>query len=337
MFPDSVLHRLRSIKSILTVAITTKLLRLVDQMRFFNGVAVLILLVVTLAVPHPAAGHGFAGARFFPATLSTEDPFVNDELSLPTVSTVKTSEGRETAIAADIAKRITPNLGIELGEEFVYLNPKHERETSGFGNLELGAKYQFFTSAEHEAILSLGAEVEIGGTGQRRVGADSFSTWTPAFFFGKGLGDLPDTLSLLRPAAVTGVIGVGIPTSASTRTDDEIERHPNLLQYGFALEYSLIYLQEQVKDVGLSAPFDRLIPLVEFSFETPLNRGESGQTTGTINPGVIWSSKYVQFGVEAIVPINERTGTSVGVIGQVHFYLDDLFPRSLGRPVFGYR
>jgi hypothetical protein len=295
------------------------------------------LLVVTLALLHPAAGHGFAAARFFPATLSTDDPFVNDELSLPTVSTIKTAEGRETAIAADIAKRITPNLGIELGEEFVYLNPKHERETSGFGNLELGAKYQFFSSAEHEAILSLGAEVEIGGTGQRRVGADIFSTWTPAFFFGKGLGDLPDTLSLLRPAAVTGVVGVGIPTSASTRTDDEIERHPNLLQYGFALEYSLIYLQEQVKDVGLSAPFDRLIPLVEFSFETPLNRGESGQTTGTINPGVIWSSKYVQFGVEAIVPINERTGTSVGVIGQVHFYLDDLFPRSLGRPVFGYR
>jgi len=52
--------------------------------------------------------------------------------------------------------------------------------------------------------------------------------------------------------------------------------------------------------------------------------------------GVIWSSKYTQFGVEAIVPINERTGHSVGVIGQVHFYLDDLFPRSLGRPLFGY-
>jgi hypothetical protein len=307
-------------------------------MKFLKSAAVLILLVVTLARPFNAAGHGFAGARFFPATLSTDDPFVNDELSLPTVSTIKTPEGRDAAISAEIAKRITPHLGIELGEEFIDLNPKHESDASGFGNLELSAKYQFFTSAEHEAILSLGAEVEIGGTGQQRVGADPFSTWAPAFFFGKGLGDLPDTLSLLRPVAATGVVGVAIPTSASTRSgDDEIERHPNVLQYGFALEYSLIYLQEQVKDVGLTAPFDRLIPLVEFSFETPLNRGENGHTTGTINPGVIWSSKYVQFGVEAVVPINERTGTSVGVIGQVHFYLDDLFPRSLGRPLFGYR
>lgn len=307
-------------------------------MKVFRTAAVFIFLLVTLALPFPAGAHGFAGARFFPATLSTDDPFVNDELSLPTVSTIETPEGRETAIAAEIAKRITPNLGIELGEEFMVLNPKHEPQGSGFGNLELSAKYQFFTSAEHEAILSLGAGVEIGGTGQQRVEADSFSTWTPAFFFGKGLGDLPETFSLMRPAAVTGLVGVAIPSSANTRkSDDEIERHPNVLQYGFALEYSLIYLQEQVKDVGLSAPFDRLIPLVEFSFETPLNRGEEGHTTGTINPGVIWSSKYVQFGVEAIVPINKRTGESVGVIGQVHFYLDDLFPRSLGRPLFGYR
>ena len=307
-------------------------------MKFFRAAAVLILLVVALALPFSATGHGFAGARFFPATLSTDDPFVNDELSLPTVSTIKTAEGRETAIAVDIAKRITPNFGIELGEELMVLNPKHAHEVSGFGNLELSAKYQFFTSAEHEAILSLGGEVEIGGTGQQRVEADNFSTWTPGFFFGKGLGDLPDTLSLVRPVAVTGVLGVAIPSSASTRSDDDdIERHPNVLQYGFALEYSLIYLQEQVKDVGLNAPFNRLIPLVEFSFQTPLNRGEDGHTTGTINPGVIWSSKYVQFGVEAVVPINKRSGESVGVIGQVHFYLDDLFPRSLGRPLFGYR
>ena len=307
-------------------------------MKFFRSAAVFILLLVGLVLPQPAAGHGIAGARFFPATLTTDDPFVNDELSLPTISTIETPEGRETSISLEIAKRITPNLGIELSEEFMDLNPKQEHQASGFGNLEIGTKCQFFTSAEHEAILSLGAEVEIGGTGQQRVEADSFSTWTPAFFFGKGMGDLPDTLSLLRPAAVTGLVGVAIPSSACTRNSDgEIERHPNVLQYGFALEYSLIYLQEQVNDVGLSAPLDRLIPLVEFSFETPLNRGESGETTGTIDPGVIWSSKYVQFGVEAMIPINGRTGNSVGVIGQVHFYLDDLFPRSLGRPLFGYR
>ena len=108
-----------------------------------------------------------------------------------------------------------------------------------------------------------------------------------------------------------------------------------MLEWGFALEYSIPYLQSQVQDMHWHAPFDRLIPLVEFVLETPLNRGAGGQTTGTINPGVIWAGQHVQFGVETIIPINERTGNNVGVIAQLHFYLDDLFPHSLGRPLFG--
>ena len=55
----------------------------------------------------------------------------------------------------------------------------------------------------------------------------------------------------------------------------------------------------------------------------------------TVNPGVIWSGKYFQMGAEAVIPINSRTGNDVGFIVQLHFYLDDLFPHSLGRPLFG--
>jgi hypothetical protein len=312
------------------------------------AITIFTFAAVFVVVPITAWAHGFAGSRFFPATLTTDDPFVNDELSLPTVSSIVTpDEGgtRESDVVVDIAKRITPNFGIELGETVINLKPPNESSQTGFGNLELAAKYQFFESDEHEIILSLGAEVEIGGTGNKRVGADSFTTWAPGFFFGKGFGDLPNAVSFLRPSAITGLVGVAIPTSASTRTvtlnettgerDIDIEPHPDVLEWGFALEYSIIYLQEQVKDIGLRAPFDRLIPLVEFAFETPLNRGQEGQTTGTINPGVIWSGKYFQVGAEAMIPVNSRTGNDVGFIAQLHFYLDDLFPHSLGRPLFG--
>ena len=295
-----------------------------------------------------AFGHGFAGARFFPATLSTDDPFVADELSLPTVSTIRTPDDggtRQTDISVDIAKRITPQFAIEIGETLTALNPHEGRAVNGFGNLELSGKYQFLKNDAHEAIVSLGLGVEIGGTGSSSIGADSFSTWAPGIFFGKGFGDLPEVLRFLKPFAITGLAGVQIPTSVSTRNvtvDDrtgerevEIERHPDVLEWGFALEYSVIYLQSQVQDMHLPAPVDRLIPLVEFALETPLNRGARGQTTGTINPGVIWAGKYFQVGAEAIVPINERTGTNVGVIAQLHFFMDDLFPDSLGRPLFG--
>ena len=286
--------------------------------------------------------------RFFPATLSTDDPFVADELSLPTVGTIRTPDDggtRQTDISVDIAKRITPEFAIEIGESFTALNPDEGRAVNRFGNLELSGKYQLLKNDAHEAIVSVGLGVEVGSTGSRSVGADSFSTWTPRIFFGKGFGDLPEGLRFLKPLALTGLAGITIPTSASTRNvtvnewtgehEVEIERHPDVLEWGFALEYSVIYLQSQVQDMHLRAPFDWLIPLVEFALETPLNRGAQGQTTGTVNPGVIWAGKYFQVGLEAVVPINERTGTNVGVIAQLHFFLDDLFPRSLGRPMFG--
>jgi hypothetical protein len=317
-------------------------------MKHFVLLFSVVCLVCELGATSRAYGHGFAGARFFPATLSTDDPFVADELSLPTVSSIVTPDGggtRDTEISSDIALRITTKWDIEFGETFITLNPSQGKAVNGFDNLSIGSKYEFFENDEHEAVVSLGLGLDVGGTGSKEVGADTFSTWTPGIFFGKGFGDLPTELRFLKPLALTGQVGIAIPTSASTRSftvndrtgegEVEIERHPDALEVGFALEYSLIYLQSQVQDIHLPAPIDRLIPLVEFPLEIPLNRGARGQTTGTINPGIIWSGKYFQVGAEAVIPINSRTGNDVGFIAQLHFYLDDLFPHSIGRPLFG--
>ncbi|HSB71586.1 MAG TPA: hypothetical protein VLT62_19845 [Candidatus Methylomirabilis sp.] len=307
------------------------------------AVCVCLLSVATWA--GLASAHGFAGKRFFPATLVIEDPFVADELSLPTVSHIKTpGEGdepatKETEYEFEFSKRITPNFGISFSETVRRLVPKEGKPRLGFGNLEVGGKYQFFKSDRHETILSIGLDTEIGGTGRKALEADSFTTFTPSFFFGKGFGDLPDSVSFLKPLAITGALGVALPTRSKnvTVTDDEveIERIPQVLQWGFAIEYSIPYLQSFVKDIGLPAPFNRMIPIVELSFETPMSAGQSGRTTGTVNPGILWAGKSFQVGVEAIIPINSRTGKNVGVIGHLHFFLDDLFPKTLGRPLFG--
>src|SRR5947208_13779169 len=184
----------------------------------------IVCAVCELGATSRAYGHGFAGARFFPATLSTDDPFVADELSLPTVSTIRTPDDggtRQTDISVDISKRITPQFAIEVGETFLMLHPHGEESVSGFGNLELGGKYQLLKNGEHEAIVSIGLGVEVGGTGGRSVGADSFSTWAPGIFFGKGFGDLPNEMKFLKPFAITGRPGFAIPTSASTRSFTE--------------------------------------------------------------------------------------------------------------------
>ena len=46
----------------------------------------LAVIVVLLTSATGAGAHGMIGQRFFPATLAIDDPFVADELSLPTVS-----------------------------------------------------------------------------------------------------------------------------------------------------------------------------------------------------------------------------------------------------------
>ena len=88
-----------------------------------------------------------------------------------------------------------------------------------------------------------------------------------------------------------------------------------------------------MKDVGLTAPFDRLIPLVEVALSTPVNRGQSRNTTGTVQPGIIWSGSYYQIAAEAILPVNALSGKGLGGLIQLHFYLDDLFPKTIGRPL----
>jgi len=141
----------------------------------------------------------------------------------------------------------------------------------------------------------------------------------------------------LKPAALTGALGLAIPVRRLNKTfslDDDgnvqttHDLNPKTFNWGFSVQYNLYYLQSFVRDVGLRAPFNRLIPLVEFAMQTPLDDPKTaGQTTGTINPGIIWFGRYVQVGVEAQIPVNERTGKNIGIVGQLHFYLDDIAPR----------
>jgi len=294
------------------------------------------------AVTGNAFAHGFAGKRFFPATLATDDPFVADELSLPTVSRRKTGANGdepatlETDTSVDFTKRITPDFGLGLGATYLSLKPDGGDPQRGFDNLAANAKYQFYESDEHETILSIGADWDIGNTGAKRTGADSFSTVTPTVFFGKGFGDLPEGLKYLRPFALTGTAGVAIPTRASTAAVDDsgnatTVQNPHVLNVGFAVEYSLLYLQSFVKDAGLPEPFNRMIPVVEIALQKPVDRG-GGPTTGTVNPGVLWAGRTMQYGLEAIIPVN-GTGGKTGVMFQIHFFLDDLFPRSIGKPL----
>jgi hypothetical protein len=314
------------------------------------GLSGLAIMLVPLT---ESAAHEIVGNRFFPATLGIDDPGVNDELSIPTVAVFKTGDDpsfKQRDISAEFSKRITEAFAVSFGSTYSHFSPPGGPTgmgANGFQNLETTFKYRLFKDPVHEFVVSVGVSVEWGGTGAQSVGADPFNTYEPTLYVGKGFGDLPDSLSWIRPVAVTGQVGYAIPGRRSTTTfgidpdsgdpTADTEFHPRVLNWGATIQYSMPYLKSAVYDFGLPDFFNRFVPLVEATLQTPVsNTFTSGtQTTGTINPGFIWIGNGFQVGVEALIPINRQSGTNVGVIAQLHFYLDDLDPRGIGRPIFG--
>jgi hypothetical protein len=301
-----------------------------------------------------ANAHEIVGNRLFPATLTIDDPGVNDELALPTIAKFKNPTTPDSPaftqrnISAEFSKRITDDFAISVSPTRSRLyapgGPTMMGAT-GFQNLETSFKYRLYKNDEHEFVFSAGLDIEWGGSGAQSVGAERFSTYTPTVFFGKGMGDLP--IDALRPFAITGVAGYAIPgnraTTSVTGTDPDTgeqlvdtEFHPRVLVWGGSLQYSMPYLKSAVADLGLPDVVNHLIPIVEASLQTPVsNTFSSGtKTTGTISPGVIWAGRYMQVGVEALIPVNRESGSNIGVIGQLHWYLDDIAPATLGRPLF---
>ena len=309
------------------------------MIRLTRGLAAIGAATLLLS-PIEALAHGFAGDRFFPATLQTDDPFVADEMSLPTLTKnpIDTTGRESYSVEADIAKRLTPDLGVTAAYQWNYIQPKGAPPQYGFGTLKTGLQYQLFIDGPNELMGLLGLGATWGHTGAVHHGnADDHTTLTPTFDFGKGFGTLPDSMTWLKPLALTGNLSVSLPT----RVNSGGGLNQNIFNAGFAIEYSLEYLQHHVQDIGLGAPFDRLIPLVEVTTATPLNRafnrgtgltnGTGHATTGVVAPGVIWAGQYFQIGAQAIIPYGEGQGHGVGALLQLHFYLDDLFPSSIGR------
>jgi hypothetical protein len=302
----------------------------------------------------PAEAHCFVGSRFFPATLNVDDPCVADELSLPTISSFKTGDvpaNREIDFSGEVSKRITEDFGVSIGRTYTRLLVPGGPNASGWQNLETTFKYQFLTWPQSEFVVSAGVSVEWGRTGNASVGAEKFHTVTPTLYVGKGLGDLPASFGFLRAFGLTGQVGYSVPAWSRTVTTSidpdsgdlsfDEERHPRFLKYGGAIQFSMPYLKANIVDLGLPDVFNRMIPLVEATFSTPVanvvpianTRDAANTTTGSINPGIIYAADKFQIGVEAIIPINRASGRGVGWVAQLHFYLDDIFPTTIGRPI----
>ena len=276
----------------------------------------------------PAFAHAVCGTRVFPATFGIDDPGVNDEFS-PTLTFLPSNSDGVQEFDAEFSwsKTIIPNVGIVISDGESIQHP------GGYGWEPLNTELQWgnFCWAEHELMATVGFDVGWANTGTGTQ-VQPFNTYQPVIDVGKGFGDLPKSLNLLRPVALTFELSQTLP--GANWTDGS--QNPTTLNGGFTIQYSLPYFNSNVAAID-NAFFKHLIPLTEFTFSKPISNFAPGTnvTTGTIQPGVIYMGSTYQVGVEAIFPLNGASGHGAGVVASLDLYLDDLLPDSLGKPLFG--
>ena len=84
----------------------------------------LVIVMALFGLAHSAHAHGIAGNRFFPGTLSFDDPAVADESILPLFSSSKhPDEGGDVVdkrFSWSIFRLLTPTLGVGVDSGWVH-------------------------------------------------------------------------------------------------------------------------------------------------------------------------------------------------------------------------
>jgi hypothetical protein len=282
----------------------------------------------------PAHAHVVVGERVFPVTLTFDDPGVGDEATVPQVVYQPGASGqKQYQVQWEYDKRITPYTALIYNQGYDVLTQPGMKTRTGFENAAISGKWQSLTIPQSETVVSLGVIQELGGgSATQNTGGDATGTTAPTIYAGQGLGALP--IGLLRPLAITGELNYNIPNHR-LNSDGDNKGQPFSWTGGVSLQYSVPYLQANVKHYDMPAFFGRMIPLVELTWFSPAAGPAQGLPANfTIAPGVIYFGDTFQVGLEALIPGNKAAGPHLGAILQVHFFFDDLFPKSLGRPLF---
>jgi hypothetical protein len=312
---------------------------------------VVILLAVSallvLVASRATQAHGIAGNRFFPGTLTIDDPAVADEAIIPNFSQWNHPDGggdiRDNRINYSFTRLLTPTVGVVFDNSWIARNWGVAKR-AGFDVTSVGIKWEVYRNNPHETLVSVNLLWGIGNSGAQGVDTKAPNLIKPGLFLGKGFGDVPDGLSWLRPFGVTGAVVLEHPAGGISsnlgfdpvtgQLGPMLTRNVDILHWGFAVEFSTLYLTSRFTGgPPKEEPLNQFVPLVEFAFDSAPGR----KSVATMNPGVSYVAVTWQLAVEAIVPLNNVSGRDIGGRAQLLFFLDDLVPSLFGKPLLSGR
>lgn len=309
-----------------------------------------VLALVALMCVQGAHAHGIAGNRFFPGTITFDDPAVADELQLYTVNARHDLAGatspavRDRAFYGSFQRLLIEDLAVGINSGGIWRTGGGLSPRAGFDQTSLSLKQQVYRNDLQETLVAASLTWGIGGTGSRAVGTRAPNTLAPALAFGQGFGALPDALAWLRPFGIGGAVSLEVPldrirsgrlganTPATAGQIGTVNGATvTTLHWGFAIEYSTLYLTDRFipRKLPKDEPLHQLVPLVEFAFDTPWRQ----KTAATMNPGLAYVEDVWQLSAEAIVPLNSQGGKGLGFRAQLLIFLDDFAPSIFGKPL----
>ena len=191
--------------------------------------------------------------------------------------------------------------------------------TTGWSNLSLAYKHVLISIPRHEFMLSLAPEAELP-VGNRTVGSESHARAGFDLIFAKGLGDLADSLAMLRPAALEGDLGwEGKVTGAR---DD-------LVSATAEIEYSLAYLDENVASFSVTHALRNLTPHLDFDYAQYMDAHRNSTAPDfELTPGVAWLNSTFEVNLGMQVALNHASSSSgaVGFVWLVGVSFDQIVP-----------
>ena len=226
-----------------------------------------------------------------------------------------------------LEKTISPNSSFSLFVGYQRLEQEgEETSASGFTNLGIGYKRVLISLPRHEFVFTINPSLELP-VGSRSIGSESHPRAGGDLLFQKGFGDLPDSLSILRPAGIEG--DAGWESKVTGARDD-------LISADLELEYSLAYLDANVARGVVPYALRDLTPHLDFDYAQYLSaHRNSSQPDFELTPAIAWlnSTFEVNLGVEVAVNRAAQGTGAVAFVWLLGVSYDQLVP-ALGWNLF---
>ena len=186
-----------------------------------------------------------------------------------------------------------------------YQRFEQEEETTTSSNLDLAYKRELISLPDHEFQCSIYPAIELP-LGNRGKGSESHARAGVDLLLQKGFDDLPDSLQLLRPAALEGDWGWQSKVTG-VRND--------LTSADLELEYSLGYQDANIAPVPRA--LRDLTPHLDFDYAQYLNgRRNSSAPEFELTPAIAWLDATFELNLGVQVALN-RASSGTGAVAFV--------------------